>query len=193
MSEPCDFDRSLTEARQGDEDAFAAIWRTFNPGLLRYLRVIGGEAAEDLAADTWLQVTRKLTSFQGNEDAFRAWLYTIARHRHIDWRRQTSRRQETLVEVDTLDRRPSRDDTAITAETVMSTHTAVALIATLPADQAEAVMLRTVAGLPVSVVAEIMGRPSGTVRVLCHRGLRRLAHTLEGLVPAEQSQAEVVV
>jgi RNA polymerase sigma-70 factor, ECF subfamily len=190
MNVPDDFEKLLAAAKKGDEDSFAIIWRTFQPGLLRYLRVIGGQAADDLAADTWLQVARKLTTFEGNDKAFRAWLYTIARHRHIDWRRQTSRRKESLVEVEVLDRLPSTDNTSATFETAISTQTAVALIATLPADQAEAVMLRTVAGLPVSVVAEIMGRPPGTVRVLCHRGLRRLARTLEGVVPDKASEAK---
>jgi RNA polymerase sigma-70 factor, ECF subfamily len=194
-----DFENLLCGAKRGDEDAFATIWRTYQPGLLRYLRVIGGQAADDLAADTWLQVTRKISTFEGDDKAFRAWLYTIARHRHIDWRRQNSRRKESLVEVEVLDRLPSTDDTAAKFETAIATQTAVALIATLPADQAEAVMLRTVGGLPVSVVAEIMNRPPGTVRVLCHRGLRRLARTLEGTVPDKASEgnnsqaAEVVV
>jgi RNA polymerase sigma-70 factor, ECF subfamily len=193
-----DFENLLCRAKKGEENAFATIWRTYQPGLLRYLRVIGGQAADDLAADTWLQVARKITTFEGDDKAFRAWLYTIARHRHIDWRRQNSRRKESLVEVEVLDRLPGTDDTSATFETAIGTQTALALIATLPADQAEAVMLRTVGGLPVSVVAEIMNRPPGTVRVLCHRGLRRLARTLEGTVPdkasgAKDSQATEVV
>jgi RNA polymerase sigma-70 factor (ECF subfamily) len=186
VSEPDAFEDLLRLAKKGDADAFSSLWTIFQPGLLRYLRVIGGQAAEDLAADTWLQVIRKLTTFDGNDKAFRAWICTIARNRHIDWRRQMARRRESLVESDVLDRIPTLDDT----ETSMSTHRAVALIATLPPDQAEAVMLRTVAGLSVSAVAEIMGRPAGTVRVLCHRGLRRLAFTLEGIVPDEASGAK---
>jgi DNA-directed RNA polymerase specialized sigma24 family protein len=35
-----------------------------------------------------------------------------------------------------------------------------------------------VAGLEVARVAELMGKPPGTVRVLAHRGLRRLAERL---------------
>lgn len=186
---PDDFERLLIGAKNGDEDAFSSIWRLFEPGLLRYLRVIGGQAAEDIASDTWIQVIRKLNTFTGDDKAFRAWLYTIARHRHIDWRRQAGRRKESLVEVEVLDRFPGTDDTSGKYETAISTQSALALIATLPADQAEAVMLRTVSGLPVSVVADIMGRPPGTVRVLCHRGLRRLARTLEGTVPDKASQA----
>jgi|HubBroStandDraft_1064217.scaffolds.fasta_scaffold118529_1 RNA polymerase sigma-70 factor (ECF subfamily) len=190
MTTPDDFSVLLSSAKKGDEDAFATMWRIFQPGLLRYLRVIGGQAADDLASDTWVQVTRKLSTFQGDDKAFRAWLYTIARHRHIDWRRQTTRRKESLVEIEVFDRLPGSDDTSGSLERAISTQEAVALIATLPADQAEAVMLRTVSGLPVSVVAEIMNRPAGTIRVLCHRGLRRLARTLEGTVPDKASEAK---
>jgi RNA polymerase sigma-70 factor (ECF subfamily) len=194
LTEPDEFEDLLRLAKKGDADAFATLWRTFQPGLLRYLRVISGQAADDIAADTWLQVIRKLTTFEGNDRAFRAWICTIARNRHIDWRRQTARRKESLVEIDVLDRIPTVDDT----ETPMSTQSALTLIATLPGDQAEAVMLRTVAGLSVSAVSEIMGRPPGTVRVLCHRGLRRLAATLEGIAPDKaspemNSQADEVV
>jgi RNA polymerase sigma-70 factor (ECF subfamily) len=190
---PEDFGSLLVRAKKGDEEAFSVIWRSYQPSLLRYLRVIGGQAADDLAADTWLLVIRKITSFEGDDKAFRAWLYTIARHRHIDWRRQAGRRKESLVEIEVLDRLPGNDDTSAKLETAMSTQSAIALIGTLPADQAEAVMLRTVSGLPVSVVAEIMGRPPGTVRVLCHRGLRRLARTLEGVVPDKATEATEVV
>jgi len=52
------------------------------------------------------------------------------------------------------------------------------VVATLPPDQAEAVALRVVAGLDVDRVAEIMRKRPGTVRVLTHRGLRRLAERL---------------
>ena len=55
----------------------------------------------------------------------------------------------------------------------------VALIATLPRDQAEVVMLRVVAGLDVADVARIVGKSPGAVRVAAHRALRRLAARLE--------------
>ena len=59
-----------------------------------------------------------------------------------------------------------------------STDQAIALIGELPADQAEAVMLRIGAGMDVARVATIMGRTPGSVRVLCHRGLRCLEQRL---------------
>ena len=54
----------------------------------------------------------------------------------------------------------------------------IALLSTLPADQAEVIMLRVVAGLDVNRVAQLMGKHPTTVRVLAHRGLRRLAARL---------------
>ena len=53
-----------------------------------------------------------------------------------------------------------------------------AAIATLPTDQAEAVLLRVVGDLPAATVAEMMGKSAANVRVLQHRGLRRLAREL---------------
>jgi RNA polymerase sigma-70 factor (ECF subfamily) len=48
----------------------------------------------------------------------------------------------------------------------------------LPPQQAEAVILRSVVGLDVTEVARIMGKRTGAVRVLAHRGLRRLAEVM---------------
>jgi DNA-directed RNA polymerase specialized sigma24 family protein len=39
-------------------------------------------------------------------------------------------------------------------------------------------VLRVVAGLAVHQVASVMGKPPGTIRVLTHRGLRKLAERL---------------
>jgi RNA polymerase sigma-70 factor (ECF subfamily) len=56
-----------------------------------------------------------------------------------------------------------------------STERAVELVASLPPEQAEMVMLRVVAGLDVAVVAQIVGKSPGAVRVSVHRGLKALS------------------
>jgi RNA polymerase sigma-70 factor (ECF subfamily) len=60
------------------------------------------------------------------------------------------------------------------------TRAALALVAELPPDQAEVVALRVLGGLEVAEVARIVGKRPGAVRVLAHRGLRRLAKQVEG-------------
>jgi RNA polymerase sigma-70 factor (ECF subfamily) len=173
------FPELLAAAQGGDEQAFAVLWRDLQPALLRYFRVAAGEAAEDLAADTWVSVIRSLGRFRGDERAFRAWVFTVARHRAIDWRRQAARRPPRPVPVEELAERPAPDDPVAAVFEAQSTRAALALLAGLPPDQAEVVALRVLGGLEVAEVARIVGKRPGAVRVLAHRGLRRLAKRVE--------------
>ena len=59
-------------------------------------------------------------------------------------------------------------------EDLSATAAAAFVVATLPRDQAEIVLLRVLGGLSVEQVAEMLGKRAGTVRVLQHRALRRL-------------------
>jgi RNA polymerase sigma-70 factor (ECF subfamily) len=173
-----EFPGVLRAAAKGDEAAFARLWRDAHPPLLRYLRVLAGGAAEDVAGEVWLEVARGLARFKGGEKEFRAWLLTLARRRVVDMRRYHARRPVWLTaDTDDLDR-PGTDDTAAAALDNLSTEAAVALIATLPRAQAEVIALRFIAGLDVGQVARIVGKRPGAVRVAAHRGLRALAAQL---------------
>jgi RNA polymerase sigma-70 factor (ECF subfamily) len=172
-----DFAAALAGARQADERAFAMLYRDAHPPLLRYLRGMSPELAEDSASETWLEVARSLDSFQGPEPAFRAWLFAIARRKLIDRIRYETRRPSASWEdLDAIG--PVARDVADDIVDADSTAQALALVRTLPRDQAEAVLLRVVADLDYADVAEIMGRSAGAVRVLVHRGLRRLEQEL---------------
>ena len=171
-----EFAAVLTAAQSGSEAALTLPWRDANAALLRYLRVIAPDAAEDIASDTWLEVTRRLDRFSGGEREFRGWLFTIARHRAIDARRRAARHRTAPVAW--LPERPGRDDPAADVLAGLSTEASVRLVSELPAEQAEAVLLRVMAGLDTDQVARIMGKQPGNVRVLSHRGLRNLARRL---------------
>ena len=173
-----EFPAVLEAASRGDEEAFGRLWHDLQPRLLRYFTVAVPGAAEDLASETWLAVVRGLDRFRGNEPAFRAWVFTIARHEVLDWRRRAARRVTEATPVSDLVEPAAPDDPAAAALEGFSTRAALAELTTLPPDQAEAIMLRVVAGLGVDRVAAIMGKRPGTVRVLTHRGLRRLAERL---------------
>jgi RNA polymerase sigma-70 factor (ECF subfamily) len=83
-----------------------------------------------------------------------------------------------LVPAEYLVNRRARDDTAASALEELSTAAALSLVRRLPPDQAEVISLRVLAGLDVTHVAMVTGKRPGTVRVLAHRGLRRLAALL---------------
>jgi RNA polymerase sigma-70 factor (ECF subfamily) len=165
---------ALTAAIAGDQAGFAALWRSLQPAVLRYLRVVAGDAAEDVASETWLHAARDLHRFDGGPGEFRGWLFRIARHRGIDHRRRTARRPEEPAE-SVGDATAAAPDAATEVQARSDTDWALSLIASLPRDQAEAVMLRVVAGLDVAATAKVLGKRPGAVRVAAMRGLRRLA------------------
>jgi len=179
------FGGRLAQAQRGDEAAFACLFRDVQPALLRYLQVVAPAAADDVAGETWLQVVAALPAFSGGEEAFRGWLFTIARHRAIDAGRSRARRRTVpLAHSESVERLTTPDAADLALERI-STQAVLAQLSTLPPDQAEIIMLRVVAGLGTHEVARIVGKSPGAVRVAAHRGLRRLAGVLEraGVTP----------
>ena len=169
-----DFAAVLAAAQNGCEENFAVLWRDVNPSLLRYLRVLATESAEDIAAETWVQVVRGLPRFTGDEAAWRAWLFTTARRRLLDQARLRRRHPaEPLDALAAADVPASPDAEQLALENI-ATESAVALLSRLPVQQAEVIMLRVLAGLDTEAVAEILGRSPGAVRVAAHRGLKKL-------------------
>lgn len=167
----------VAAAGRGDDWALATLYRELHPPLVGYLRAREPRLGEDLASETWLRVAAGVSSFEGDASAFRSWVFTIARCRLIDHRRQLSRRGY-VADLDALVAHSSADETEAEALDALSTDAALRTINALPYDQADVVLLRLVAGLDTPQVAAIMGKPAGTVRVLQHRALRRLAKLL---------------
>jgi RNA polymerase sigma-70 factor, ECF subfamily len=173
-----DFARVLADAQGGSEDQFAVLWRDANPALLRYLRVLAPENAEDIAAETWVHVIRTLPRFIGDEAAWRAWLFTTARRRLIDQARLRKRHPAEPLDDVSAAEMPRSPDAAQIALDNLATESAIALLSQLPPPQAEVIMLRVVAGLDTEAVAELLGKTPGNIRVMAHRGLKKLEDLL---------------
>ena len=164
----------------GDEGAFRTVYRSIHPPLLRYLTVlVGSGEAEDVASEAWAQAFRDLDRFSGDADGFRGWITTIGRHRALDHLRRARRRptdERTVEEMVHL-----VDEADVEGDTLGRVHSqaALALIAALPRDQAEAIMLRTVLGFDARTAGQILGKTPGAVRAASFRGLRQLARRID--------------
>jgi RNA polymerase sigma-70 factor (ECF subfamily) len=168
---------AVARAQDGDEDAFRHVYRAVQPRLLNFVRALVGEAdAEDVASETWSRIARDLRSFRGDADGFRGWAATIARHRATDHLRR--RRPGISLPLDEFPHRAAGNDTERDAVEGISTASALALIAELPPDQAQAILLRVVIGLDAKSAGQILGKRPGAVRTAAHRGLRHLAGRL---------------
>jgi RNA polymerase sigma-70 factor, ECF subfamily len=174
-----DFDQVLPAALEGDEDALGALYRSVYPRFVRYVSAVAPESAEDVAADAWLDVARGLGRFRGDELAFRSWAFTIVRRRLLDLQRSRARRRTEPVDPHELADPRAVADVEDEALASLGASWAIRLItSSLSPDQADVVLLRVLGDLDVEQVAAIMGKRPGTIRVLQHRALRRLAEAL---------------
>jgi RNA polymerase sigma-70 factor (ECF subfamily) len=171
---------AIEGARRGDAESFRVLYRETQPRLLRYLNYLVGREAEDIASETWLQATRDLGKFRGSPADFRGWITTIARNRAMDHLRQATRHPAPVpVPVEDLAFIAGREDTADCAIEAITTEGALSLIAALPRDQAEAVLLRVVVGLDAKGAAQVAGKRAGAVRTAAYRGLKTIEKRIE--------------
>jgi len=165
-----DFPGVLDAARRSEPWAFEAMYRGLAPAVRRYLRAAADDEVDDLTQEVFIGVARGVQRFQGGEDDFRSWVFSIAHHRLVDHHRRR-RRQPPLLD-------PARGDVESEAVARLGDQAAQRLVAGLPPDQAEVVLLRVVGDLSVEEVARIVGKRPGAVRALQHRALRRLRRDL---------------
>jgi RNA polymerase sigma-70 factor (ECF subfamily) len=161
-----DFDQLVKEAVRGSDSAFTLLWRNYQPRMVRYLAMFTNDP-EDLSSEVWIKIATSIKSFNGDSKAFQGWIYTIARNAATDLARKKAR-SGTIVELNEADWVGENS----TMVEVMD------LVKRLPQDYAEVIMLRVVANLDASEVAEIVGKTQGNVRVLTHRGLKQLNEML---------------
>jgi RNA polymerase sigma-70 factor (ECF subfamily) len=183
MTPPEDFDELLAGARAGHGWALSELFHGLYPRVLRYLRALEPNEAEDLASETWLDVVHALGAFEGDDRGLRALAFTIARRRLIDLQRKRVRQSSVRTQLQSVGKEEWVGNVEEEAMTGLSTEAALQRVAALPPDQAEVIFLRVLGGLPVDDVARIVGKPPGTVRVIQHRALRKLAEqtTREGV------------
>lgn len=147
------------------EDAF----RDFAGPVLNYLKAAGVGDSENVLGDVFVDVMRGLERFDGDRDALRRWIFTIAHHRVVDEHRRTSRRQRLLRSV--------RTEASVTHDDPFDP-ALIAALDTLTPEQREVVVLRFVADLSLETVAELTQRAPGAVKSLQHRALNNLAAQL---------------
>lgn len=169
----------VEKARQGDADARDALVRRYMPDVYRVTRRIlsDSELAEDAAQDAVMNALGALGSFRGDA-SFRTWLLRIAVNaaRSVG-RRQSRRREVSLV---LAEDRPSRGvDPATRAEQVTEVERVSVQLDRLPTKQRMAVSLRVQEGLSYAEIATVLDCTEGAARVNYHLGVKRLRELLK--------------
>jgi RNA polymerase sigma-70 factor (ECF subfamily) len=150
------FETVMTAATTGVEWAIGLLYREFHPAVLRYLRARGAHAPENAAEQVWMQVAGELQHFSGDEDAFRRWLFDLAR-----------RPLENGEGADPIEIEVDGNAPAAMSDSL-------AKVAALPSGHADVLLLRALGHLEVDDVALITGQETGAVRLLEMDALRLL-------------------
>lgn len=168
------FEQVLGAARLGEEWAWSALYRDVAPIVLRFLRARGARDPEDVLGDVFVQVVRKIGTFGGGEEEFRAWVFTIARNRLVDRKRQESRRPAECESDLVPEVVAAPDDTEGEVAARLSGERVRRSLEQLTPDQRDVLLLRIIADLSIIEVAAVLDKPVSAVKSLQHRGLAAL-------------------
>jgi RNA polymerase sigma factor (sigma-70 family) len=164
--------RALLEAaREGSEPAWSTIYGGYAPMVLGYLRANRAPEPDDTLSEVFLQVARDLERFEGDERAFRAWVFTIAHHRMVDARRHHARRPVEPVPEPPEPETVELDDAADQALARIGAEEVHRILEALSPDQRAVLLLRVLGELTVDEVASALGKRPGAVKALQRRGL----------------------
>ena len=172
------FPAVLDAARTGDPDALGRIFTVLSPVVVGYLRLQGATEPEDLASEVFIGVMRNIDRFEGDEAAFRSWVFTIAHRRVLDDRRHRSRRP-THEQLDQAPEPVAPDDLDETLIVTLGDEWVTALCGRISADQRDVVLLRLLGDLTVDEVALALGKSQGAVKQLQRRGFNAIGRLLE--------------
>ena len=171
-------ERGLIErAQKGEKEAVGILYEHYAQVIFQYIsyRVDGKAMAEDLTAEVFLRMIRKLPTYKYTGAPFGAWLYRIASNLLTDHYRKKQNVSTTTISetyqsdtIDPLDKLAIQEDQLSVRNALLS----------LSEDYQNVIVLRFIRELSHAEVAEIMDKSEGSVRVLQHRALNALSKIL---------------
>ena len=170
---------NLIRRARTERESLAELYRRYYERIFRFCanRLFTREAAEDVTADVFMNVARRIRGFGGSsEEDFRKWIYAIANNLIITHLRKTSRRKELLAEAAEAGRLGSQECSSHSDEIDWEVlHQAVL---ELKPQQQAIVVMRFLEKMPFEEIAEVLGVKQVTVRVGLTRALRKLRKIL---------------
>ncbi len=188
----------VERARQGDHEAFSAIFEEYGRPIAGYLyRLLSDrEAAGDLSQETFLKAYRGLMKLPaediGPDFNLSAWLFTIAHHNAMDYLRRNKRRGSPVTAFSWLEfgrfragaggalmveERPGENGAGNLeepgeenlAEQIVLSDTVGRVLGTLAKDYASCLILHYHHGFSYVEAAEILGLPLTTFKMRLYR------------------------
>jgi RNA polymerase sigma-70 factor (ECF subfamily) len=169
-------DALLAEAARADAGAFGELYERYYPRVYRYVyhRVGNAADAEDITALVFMKALEALPGYRPRPNGFAPWLFRITRNAVVDYYRR--RRKHSSLDV--LEHHSDDHDPVGHVLGGERRAELQSLVENLSADQREVVLLRYAADLSFAEIASTMNKTDPAIRMLLHRGLRKLKAVL---------------
>jgi RNA polymerase sigma-70 factor (ECF subfamily) len=181
---PREDERELVERAKQDPRQFGALYDRHFQQIYRfvYSRVREQTAAEDVTSEIFIKALKAMPRYQDTGRPFAAWLYQIAVNAIAD-RYRTLRPSQPLEDFHDLSiGGPALEEEAAHRDEIRRIWT---LVESLPAQQRTALVLKFQEDMKIEDIAVAMGKTSGAVKLLIHRGVSRLREEAGSLRPLE--------
>jgi RNA polymerase sigma-70 factor (ECF subfamily) len=172
--------RAVKRAQQGDREALGFLYARYADNVCGYVRSIVHDQheAEDITQHVFAKLIHVIGKYEERDVPFFAWILRVSRNVAVDHiRRQRAIPVEEVRAVDECGSGPADRERMNDLREAL---------AKLPPDQREVLVLRHIAGLSPTEIAQHTGRSEGSVHGLHHRGRRALTAELRsrGAAPA---------
>jgi len=171
----------IGKAAGGDQQAVSELYDATSRmiyGLV--LRILGDEAAaEEVLLDVFMQVWRQASSYDAERGSPLAWLATIARSRAIDRLRAGRQHWQRTSSLETVSQQSTGESLEEAAYVTELRAIVREALASLSAEQREALELAYYAGMSHSEIAERLGQPLGTVKTRIRLGMMKLRELIK--------------
>jgi RNA polymerase sigma-70 factor, ECF subfamily len=174
-------ERELVERAKQDPDAFGTLYDRYFPQIYRfaYSRVRDQSLAEDVTSEVFFKALKNIKRYTYSGHPFSSWLYQITLNAVADHYRGGAAKEVELEEGADL---PSREPTVVDEVVRRDRSRRVwSAIDQLPRQQRVAMILKFSEDRKIEEIAHIMGKSSGAVKLLLHRGVERLRRELPQL------------
>jgi RNA polymerase sigma-70 factor (ECF subfamily) len=170
-------DAALAEAAKVDPHAFGELYERYYARVYRYVyhRLGNATDSEDITALVFMKALEALPSYQTRRNTFAPWLFRITRNAVIDY----YRRRRFQTSINDLEHHSSDSDPAGYVLDRERGEELSVLVRHLSDEQRDVVLLRFAGDLSFAEIGAVLKKNEPAVRMLLHRGLRKMKTVME--------------
>jgi len=166
--------------KKGDNLAFSSLIDRYSKRFYNYFysQTYNRQVSDDLLSEFYLKLVKNIKSY--NDGSFEAWMYKVATNVYYDYIRKHLREKENNIRY--CEEKAYLDDCGAEKSPGISDldgHDVNAALSQLDEDSRNLIAMRFFSDMSFKEIADVSGRPIGTVLAKIHRGITKLKQIME--------------